>query len=40
MLRDLLEERKKRRCEESLHEFFLQAWPVLEPNWWIRGILS
>jgi hypothetical protein len=31
MLRDLLEERKKRHCEESLHEFFLQAWPVLEP---------
>jgi hypothetical protein len=31
-LTDLLEERRKRKAEESLHEFFLQAWHVLEPN--------
>jgi len=30
-LRELLEERKKRKAEESLHEFFLHAWSVLEP---------
>jgi hypothetical protein len=30
-LRDLLKERERRKCEESLHEFFLQAWQVLEP---------
>jgi len=30
-LKDLLAERAKRKCEESLHEFFLQAWHVLEP---------
>src|ERR1700757_4818829 len=30
-LREVLEERKRRKCEESLHEFFLQAWSVLEP---------
>src|SRR5258705_3004144 len=31
MLKELLEERRKRRCEENLHGFFLQAWKVLEP---------
>ena len=31
-LKELLEERKRRKCEESLHEFFLQAWHVLEPG--------
>ncbi len=30
-LRNLLEERRKRKCEESLHEFFLAAWSILEP---------
>jgi hypothetical protein len=30
-LKELLKERQKRKCEESLHEFFLQAWGVLEP---------
>jgi hypothetical protein len=30
-LRDLLKERERRKCELSLHEFFLQAWQVLEP---------
>jgi len=32
MLRELLKERQKRKSEESLHEFFLQAWDVLEPG--------
>ena len=31
-MKELLEERKKRKCEESLHEFFLEAWQVLEPG--------
>lgn len=31
-LRDLLMEREKRKCEESLHEFFLQAWETLQPG--------
>lgn len=31
MLTALLEERRKRKAEDSLHEFFLQAWPILEP---------
>lgn len=31
-LKELLAERAKRKCEESLHEFFLQAWSTLEPG--------
>lgn len=30
-LRELLNERERRAAEESLHEFFVQAWHVLEP---------
>ncbi len=32
MLKELLEERRKRKCEECLHDFFLHAWKVLEPG--------
>jgi hypothetical protein len=32
MLKDLLEERRKRKCEGSLHDFFVEAWQVLVPG--------
>ena len=32
MLTDYLAERRKRRCEESLMEFFRSSWSVLEPE--------
>src|SRR5437879_6537225 len=32
MLTDYLAERRKRRCEQSLLEFFREAWKVLEPE--------
>ncbi len=31
-LRELMDERRRRRCESSLLEFFYSAWKVLEPE--------